>query len=115
MSTEFTTSAARFGFEVPVNGKPKGFVWAWRKRVDPRKPKVPQTDVIVLPVASLADKEFLLGLDADKFFTEPHYDGYPAVLVRLPAVKPAELRELIREAWRCVVGKPPARPRRRRG
>lgn len=100
---------------MPVAGKLKGVVWAWRKRVDPRKPKVPQTDVVVLPVASLADKEFLLGLDADKFFTEPHYDGYAAVLLRLPAVKAAELRALIHEAWRCVVGKAPAKPRRRKG
>jgi hypothetical protein len=53
-------------------------------------------------VASLANKEFLLGLDAEKFFTEPHYDGYPAVLVRLPAVTPTELRALIEEAWRCL-------------
>lgn len=106
-------SSARFAFEVPVNGKLKGFVWAWRKRIDARKPKVPQTDVVVLRVASLTDKEFLLGLDAEKFFTEPHYDGYPAVLVRLAAVKTPELRALIREAWRCLAETPPTKPRRR--
>ncbi len=31
----------------------------------------------------------------------PHYDGYPAVLVRLPALGEDELRELITDAWRC--------------
>ena len=34
------------------------------------------------------------------FFTEPHYDGYPAVLVRLPAIDPDEPRELVTDAWR---------------
>jgi hypothetical protein len=36
-----------------------------------------------------------------KFFTEPHYNGFPAVLVRLPAVTARELRPIITEAWRC--------------
>ena len=43
----------------------------------------------------------LLGSDPAKFFTEPHYNGFPAVLVRLPAVEADELRELITDAWRC--------------
>ena len=36
-----------------------------------------------------------------KFFTEPHYEGFPAVLVRLAAIRVADLRLLIEEAWRC--------------
>ena len=43
----------------------------------------------------------LLGSDPVKFFTEPHYNGFPAVLVRLPEVGEDELRELITDAWRC--------------
>jgi hypothetical protein len=39
--------------------------------------------------------------DPAKFFTEPHYNGFPAVLVRLPAIGAAELAELITDAWRC--------------
>ena len=34
------------------------------------------------------------------FFTEPHYDGYLAVLVRLAAIGVDELEELITDAWR---------------
>lgn len=82
-------------------------MWVWRERVAPRRPKVPQPDVLVVRVASLDDKEFLLGLDPTKFFTEPHYDGYPAVLVRLPAVGVRELRSIITEAWRCQAPKEP--------
>jgi hypothetical protein len=91
----------RFAFRVGRGEKPRPFVWVWRERVAPRKPKVPQPAVLVVRVASLDDKAFLLGLDPEKFFTEPHYDGYPAVLLRLPAVTARELRTIITEAWRC--------------
>lgn len=94
-------AADRSGFAVRGKGKPKAFVWVWRERVSPKRPKVPRPDVLVVRVASLADKDFLLSLDREKFFTEPHYDGFPAVLLRLPAVSAGELRPIIEEAWRC--------------
>ena len=94
-----------FAFSVRNKGKPKGFVWVWLERVAPKKARVPQPNVIALRVASLFDKDFLLALDSVKFFTEPHYDGFPAVLVRLPAVTARELRPLITEAWRCQAPK----------
>lgn len=94
-----------FAFSVRNKGKLKGFVWVWLERVDPRKARVPQPKVIALRVANLFDKDFLLALDPAKFFTEPHYDGFPAVLVRLPAVTVRELRPLITEAWRCQAPK----------
>ncbi len=34
------------------------------------------------------------------FFSTPHYDGYPYVLVRLDVVDPTELAELLEDAWR---------------
>ena len=95
----------RFAFSVRNKDKLKGFVWVWRERIDPKKAKVPQPKVVVLRTASLDDKEFLLGLDTEKFFTEPHYNGYPAVLVRLEKVTARELRPLITEAWRCQAPK----------
>jgi hypothetical protein len=91
----------RFAFSVRNKGKPKGFVWVWLERVAPKKARVPQPNVIAVRVASLDDKEFLLASDPKKFFTEPHYNGYPAVLVRLPAVTARELKSIITEAWRC--------------
>ena len=36
-----------------------------------------------------------------KFFTEPHYKGFPAVLVRLEAVTVTDLKRLLTDAWRC--------------
>jgi hypothetical protein len=91
----------RFAFSVRNRGKPKGFVWVWMERVAPRKARVPQPRVIAVRVASLVDKDFMLSFDAEKFFTEPHYDGFPAVLVRLSAVTARELRPIIVQAWRC--------------
>jgi hypothetical protein len=57
--------------------------------------------VLAVRVASLAEKEEPLAADPEKFFTEPHYNGFPAVLVRLPAIDAGELAELITDAWRC--------------
>jgi len=94
-----------FAFSVRNKGKLKGFVWVWMERVTHKKPRVPQPSVVAVRVASLADKDVLLGLDPAKFFTEPHYNGFPAVLVRLPAVSARELRPLITDAWRCQAPK----------
>jgi hypothetical protein len=94
-----------FAFSVRNKGKPKGFVWVWMERVAPKRPRAPQPSVIAVRVASLDDKEVLLALDPAKFFTEPHYNGFPAVLVRLPAVTARELKPLITEAWRCQAPK----------
>jgi hypothetical protein len=69
--------------------------------VVPRKPRVPRPEVLVVRVPGQGEKEMLLASDPAKFFTEPHYNGFPAVLVRLDAVDLDELRELITDAWRC--------------
>jgi hypothetical protein len=91
----------RFAFSVPNKGKLKGFVWVWMERVVPKKPRVPNPAVIAVRVANEGQKSALLSADGKKFFTEPHYDGFPAVLVRLDAVSVADLKVLIAEAWRC--------------
>ena len=91
----------RFAFSVPNKGKLKGFVWVWMERVVPKKPRVPNPGVIAVRVANEGQKSALLSADGKKFFTEPHYDGFPAVLVRLEAVSVADLKVLTAEAWRC--------------
>jgi hypothetical protein len=96
-----TESADHFGFGVLNKDKVKGFAWAWNERIEPKKPRVPNPEVLAVRVANLAEKEELLAADPEKFFTEPHYNGFPAVLVRLPAIDASELAELITDAWRC--------------
>lgn len=44
-------------------------------------------------------KQALLETYPDVFFTIPHFDGYPAVLVRLDTIDPDQLREVITDAW----------------
>jgi hypothetical protein len=98
---ETSEEAGRFAFSVLNRGKQKGFVWSWLERVEPKKARVPRDDVVAVRVADQEEKELLLAADPAKFFTEPHYNGYPAVLVRLPAIGVEELEGLIVEAWRC--------------
>jgi hypothetical protein len=102
-----------FGFSVLNKGKPKGYVWAWNERIEPKKPRVPRPDVVAIRVASQAEKEELLAADPAKFFTEPHYNGFPAVLVRLPAIDTGELEELIIDAGRCQAPQALAERRKR--
>ncbi len=91
----------RFAFSVPSKGTLKGFVWVWMERVVPKKPRVPNPGVLAVRVANNAQKDLIIASDSKKFFTEPHYNGYPAVLVRLKAVTVADLKVLLAEAWRC--------------
>jgi hypothetical protein len=86
------------GFRFFVDGKQ--FAWAWMERVEPKRSRVPNREVIAVRVAGEMDKQVLLDLDPSVFFTEPHYDGYPAVLVRLPAIELGLLREVLTRAWR---------------
>lgn len=41
----------------------------------------------------------LIATDPDVYFTTPHFDGYPAIMVRLDRIDPDELKELVVEAW----------------
>jgi hypothetical protein len=44
-------------------------------------------------------KDVLLASDPDVFFTTPHFDGYPAVLVQLKRIAARKLKDIITEAW----------------
>jgi len=57
-------------------------------------------DALVLRVIDLGDREALLQGQPEVFFSTPHYDGYPYVLVRLEVVDSDELAELLEDAWR---------------
>ena len=104
----------RFAFSVPIKGKLKGFVWVWMERIDPKKPRVANPGVLAVRVANLGQKDALLSAEPAKFFTEPHYNGFPAVLVRLEAVTVADLKVLITEAWRCQAQAAPVKRKKRR-
>jgi hypothetical protein len=50
-------------------------------------------------VPHLGAKEALLADDPVSFFTTPHFDGYPAILMLLERIAVEELEEVIVEAW----------------
>lgn len=92
------TSRDPDGFRFFVNGKL--FAWSYMERVEAAKPRVRRSDVLVVRVADENEKEFLLATDPGTFFTTAHYDGYPAILARLPEIPIDELEELLTDAWR---------------
>jgi hypothetical protein len=85
------------GFRFRVDGKL--LAWTWQERVDPMRARVPYSDVVAVRVASESEKELLIEMNPAVFFTEPHYDGYPAILVRLPAIELDLLEVVLRDAW----------------
>ena len=96
-------------FSFRVNGRQ--FVHVWRERVDPKKTKVPNTDVVVVSVRDEMDKQTLLASGAPQIFTEPHYDGYASILVRLSDVDAVLLEKLITDSYDLAVAKAPVKKR----
>ena len=59
----------------------------------------PEGEILGARVEHLVAKEALLADAPEIYFTTPHFEGYPAVLVRLDVIDLEELRELVVEAW----------------
>ena len=83
----------------------KGIAWYYTEKVPGKKGRTLHTDVLAVRVANLDAKEILLGIPGETFFTDAHYNGYPAVLVRLAHIDEEELTELLEQAWRIKAPK----------
>jgi len=59
----------------------------------------PKGAILGLRTDDLEMKEMLLASDPSVYFTTPHFNGYPAVLVRLASIAPKALRDALLEAW----------------
>lgn len=82
----------------------KSFVFFRNPRPDAVDPTTGEryTDVIVFWVANEVDKEALVQDPSSPFFTTPHFDGHPSVLlraVRIGELTRTELAEVVQEAW----------------
>ncbi|PZF98196.1 MmcQ/YjbR family DNA-binding protein [Micromonospora deserti] len=80
----------------------KAFVWERplrRADLDALGTAAPDGPVLGAQVPDVGAKEALLADDPTVYFTTPHFDGYPAVLVRLDRISTEELTELVVEAW----------------
>ena len=69
----------------------------------------PDGDILGARVADEGVKFALIAEDPDVYFTTPHFDGYPMVLVRLAAIGVPELTELVTDAWLAQAPKTLAR------
>ena len=96
--------------EVSADGRPeytvhgKAFVFHRSQRRDAVDPATGERldDVLMFRVGHLEEKQILLSDDRGIYFTTPHFDNYPAVLVRIPdlgRLDRAELHDLVVEAW----------------
>ncbi|MGW5570811.1 MmcQ/YjbR family DNA-binding protein [Nocardia thailandica] len=50
-------------------------------------------------LCDLAEKQALLASGDPAYFTTPHYDGHPFILVDLARADPAQVAELVEAAW----------------
>ena len=82
--------SGQFAFE--VGGK--GLAWAYLARPAPKAKRMLVPGVVAIR-CPMETKEMLLEAAPDRFFTDDHYRGYPAVLVRLARTDAEELA-----AWR---------------
>ena len=82
--------------------KDKSFVWERPLRQSDLAAlgdAAPDGPILGARVEHEGAKQALLAEDPSVFFTTPHFDGYPAILVRLDAIGDVELEELVTEAW----------------
>jgi hypothetical protein len=82
--------------------KDKLFVWERPLRQSDLRAlgdHAPPGPILGARVEHLVAKDALIADNPEVYFTTPHFDGYPAVLVQLEKIPPDELEELIVEAW----------------
>jgi hypothetical protein len=107
---ELASSLPQVTKEVSDDGRPsyrvhgKLFCCQRGRRPDAVDPETGErlSDVLMFRVADLGVKELMLADGRGVFFTTAHFDGYPAVLMRIPSlarIQRDELEELVVEAW----------------
>jgi hypothetical protein len=82
--------------------KDKLFVWERplrRSDLEALGDSAPDGPILGARVEHEIAKQALIADDPDVFFTTPHFDGYPAILVQLEKIAVEDLEEVIVEAW----------------
>jgi len=82
--------------------KDKLFVWERPLRpteIESLGDAAPDGPILGARVEHVGAKDALLADDPRVFFTTPHFDGFPAILVRLERIAIDDLQEVVTEAW----------------
>jgi hypothetical protein len=105
---------ARIVGELALTSEPSPHDWrvgkkllAWERPLRPSDREAltqnglepPEGDILGVRVSDEGVKFALIADEPRVYFTTPHFDGYPAVLVRLAEIAVPDLEELITEAW----------------
>jgi len=104
LSLPETTEAVSWG-NAHWRVKNKGFVWerplhqSDHTALKALGEQAPDGAILGVRVADLGVRAAMIADDPTLFFTIPHFDGFPAILVRLEQIGVPELEELIVEAW----------------
>jgi hypothetical protein len=80
----------------------KLFVWERPLRrgdIEALGDDAPDGPILGARVEHLGAKEAMVADDSGVYFTTPHFDGYPAILVQLEHISADDLKEVIVEAW----------------
>jgi hypothetical protein len=80
----------------------KGFLWERPMRnadIAALGDAMRDAPILAARTADIGVKEALISDDPDVFFTTPHFEGYPAVLVWLDRIDAQTLKELAADAW----------------
>jgi hypothetical protein len=105
---------ARIAGELPLTSEQSPHDWrvgkkllAWERPLRPSDREAlamngsepPEGDILGVRVSDEGVKFALIADEPRVYFTTPHFDGYPAVLVKLAEIEVRDLEELITEAW----------------
>jgi hypothetical protein len=79
-------------------------LFVWERPLRPKEVQelgasAPGGPILGARVEHVGAKDALLADDPSVFFTTSHFDGYPAILVRLERIAEQDLEEVLTEAW----------------
>jgi hypothetical protein len=81
-----------------------GKLFVWERPLRPKEVEqlggeAPGGPILGVRVEHLLAKEAMLADEPGVFFTTPHFEGHPSVLVRLEEIGAKDLEEVVTEAW----------------
>jgi hypothetical protein len=97
-----TTEAPSHGGNTSWRVKDKLFIWERPLRKSDLAAlgaNAPEGPILGVRVEHEGMKHAMIASDPEVYFTTPHFNGYPAVLVQLEHIKVDALAEIIEDAW----------------